>query len=64
VRCYSFDRVAGANPLTGLPSATHGEVPGRRQPMGQEREGLMARPTNPTPHPDAFAQFVVSLAES
>jgi hypothetical protein len=32
--------------------------------MRQEREGVMARPTNPTPHPAACAQLIVGLTES
>jgi hypothetical protein len=36
----------------------------RGQPVRQDSEGLPARPTNPTTHPDAFVLFVVRLPES
>jgi len=56
--------VTGADPLTGLLSAAQAVVPGRRQPVGQDRESLPARPTNPAPHPDAFVPVIVALTES
>ena len=40
------------------------EVRRRRQPIGQDREGLPARLTDSTPHPDRFVLIVVALAES
>lgn len=38
-------------------------MPGRRQPVRQDGEGLPARSTNPATHPDAFVLIVVRLAE-
>ena len=52
------------DPLTGLLSATQAVMPGRRQPIGQDREGLPARLTDPAPHPDAFVPVIVGLTES
>ena len=49
--------------LTGLLSATQGEMRRRRQPIGQDRKGLAARMTDSASHPDAFVPVVVGLAE-
>jgi hypothetical protein len=38
-------------------------MPGRCQPVRQDSEGLPARSTNPTTHPDAFVLLVVRLPE-
>ncbi len=62
-RCL-LSRVAGADPLTGLLSAAQAVVAGRRQPVGQDGEGLPARLTNRAARPDAFVLVVVRLAES
>src|SRR5713101_3788958 len=51
------------NPLTGLLSATQAEMPRRRHPIGQDREGLPARMTDSTSHPNAFVPVVVGLAQ-
>ncbi len=40
------------------------KCPARRQPVGQDREGLAARMTDSAAHPNAFVLFVVGLAES
>ena len=40
VRCCLLGGLAGGDPLTGLLSAMQAVVPGRRQPIGQDREGL------------------------
>src|SRR2546422_2968206 len=40
------------------------EMPGRRQPVGQNREGLLARPTHSAPRPEGSALIVVALAKS
>ena len=53
-------RIAGGDPLTGLLSAVQAVVPGRRQPIGQDREGLPARLTDSAPHPDAFVLVIVA----
>jgi hypothetical protein len=57
-------RFAGADPLTGLLSAAQAVMAGRRQPVGQDGEGLPARLTNPASCPDAFVLVVVGLPES
>jgi hypothetical protein len=36
----------------------------RRQPVGQNREGLLARPTDSAPHPEGSALIIVALTES
>ena len=54
----------GGDALTGLLSATQAVVRRRRQPIGQDREGLPARLTDSAPHPDAFVPVIVGLAES
>ena len=64
VRCCLLGRVAGADPLTGLLSTPQAEMPGRRQPIRQDREGLPARLTDSAPHPDAFVPVIVGLTES
>ena len=64
MRCCLFGRVTGADPLTGLLSTMQAVGRGRREPIGQDREGLAARVTDPTPHPDACMPVVVALTES
>jgi hypothetical protein len=59
-----FGRLTGADPLTGLLSTMQAVVPGRRQPIRQDREGLAARVTDSPPHPDACVSVVVALTES
>src|ERR1022692_3641469 len=49
--------------LAGLLPATQGERRRGRQPIGQDREGLMARPTHPASRPNAFVAVIVGLAE-
>jgi hypothetical protein len=39
-------------------------VPGRRQLIRQDREGLAARLTDSAPHPDAGAPVIVALTKS
>jgi hypothetical protein len=36
----------------------------RRQPVGQDREGCLARPTDSAPHPEGSVPIIVALAES
>src|SRR5260370_40881119 len=64
VRCWLFGRIADADPLTGLVPATQAIVPRRRQPIRQDREGLLARPTDSAPHPNACVPIIVALAKS
>src|ERR1019366_8493661 len=54
---------AGSNALIGLLPAPQGERRRRHQPIGQDREGLVARMTDSTPHPNAFVTVIVGLAE-
>ena len=63
MRCGLFGGLAGGDPLTGLLSAMEGVVPGRRQPIGQDREGLPARLTDSAPHPNAFLPVIVGWTE-
>ena len=39
-------------------------MPRRRQVVGQNREGLLARSADSTPHPDGSPPIIVALAES
>jgi hypothetical protein len=64
VRHGLLSRVAGTDSVTGLLSTAQGIVSRGYQPVGQNGEGLPARPTNPTPHPDMFAPVVVCLTKS
>ena len=47
--------------LTGLLSATQAEMRRRRQPIGQDGEGLAARTTDSTSYPDPVVALVVCL---
>jgi hypothetical protein len=58
-----FGGLAGDDPLTGLLSAMEGVVPGRRQPIRQDREGLRARLTDSATHPNAFSPVIMSLTK-
>jgi hypothetical protein len=49
--------------LTGLSSATHAEMSGRRQPIWQDGESPATRTTDPAAHPDTIVLVIVSLAE-
>jgi hypothetical protein len=59
-----FSSVTAGDALAGLLPASYGEMPGGGQPVGQDGEGRPARPTDPTPNPDAIMLVVVGLAES
>ena len=63
VRCGLLDRFPGGDPLTGTAFDSAGVVCRRCEPLGQDREGLLAWPTDSAPHPDRFALIVVALAE-
>jgi hypothetical protein len=56
--------ITGGDALAGLLSTLQAVVPGRREPIRQYREGLAARLTDSTPHPDACMPVVVALTES
>ena len=64
VRCCVFATVAGGDPRAGLLSTVQAVVPARREPIRQDREGLLARPTDSTSNPEAFAPVIVALTES
>ena len=64
MRCRLFGRITGADPLAGLPSTLQAVVPGRRQPIGQDREGLTARLTDSAPHPEACVLIIMALTKS
>jgi hypothetical protein len=49
--------------LTSLFSATQAERSLRRQPIGQDREGLVARMADSAPHPNVFVPVIVGLAK-
>ena len=55
--------IAGGDPLAGLLSAMQVERPRRRQPIGQDREGLPAGPTDSAAHPDGFAPVIMAWTE-
>jgi hypothetical protein len=59
-----FSGITGRDALAGLLPARHGEMPRRRQPVGQNGEGPPARKANPTPYPNAFVLVIVRLAQS
>ena len=63
VRRCLLNGSTGGDALAGLLPATQGERRRRRQPIGQDREGLIARSTNPASHPNAFVAVIVGLAE-
>jgi hypothetical protein len=53
--------IACGNVLTGLLAATQAELRRRRQPIGQDCEGLAARMTDSASYPDPVVAPVVSL---
>jgi hypothetical protein len=63
VRRCLLNGSTGGDVRAGLLPATQGERRRRRQPIGQDREGLMARSTNPASHPNAFVAVIVCLAK-
>jgi hypothetical protein len=63
-RCGMLDGFSRGDPLTRFLSTAQSVVSRRYEPLGQDREGLSARPTYSTSHPDRFAVIVMALAES
>ena len=63
MRCCLLGRVTGGDPIAGQLSTVQAVVPGRREPIRQDCEGLLARLTDSTSHPEAFALVVVALTE-
>jgi hypothetical protein len=64
LRRIFLSAIAGCDPLAGLMSTVRAVTPGRRQPIGQDREGFLTRLTDPAPRPDAFVLVIVALTES
>jgi hypothetical protein len=64
VRRRSFSSIAGGEVLARLLPAMKAVVAGWRQPIGHSGESLVARSTDPTPHPKAFVPVIVSLTQS
>jgi hypothetical protein len=63
VRRCLLNGSTGGDVLASLLPATQAEWRRRNEPIGQDREGLATRMTDPTPHPNAFALVVVGRAE-
>jgi hypothetical protein len=63
VRRGLLDGSAGSDVFAGLLSAAHAERRPRREPIGQNREGLVTRMTDSAPHPDALVPVIVALTE-
>jgi len=61
VRWRLLHGVTGTDLLTGLLSAAQSVVPGRHQPIGQNRERLATRRTDSASHPDPGAPVIVAL---
>jgi hypothetical protein len=56
--------VAGGDPITGLLPAPQAERHCRREPIGQDREGLPARLTDAAAYPNAFLPVIVGWTKS
>ncbi len=63
VRRRLLDGITCGDALTGLLPAMQAERRRRSEPIGQDREGLIARMTDSAAHPNVFVVFVVGLAE-
>ena len=61
--CCLLGTITAGNSVTGVLSAAQAVVPGGRQPVRQDREGLSARHADAASHPDALTLIVVALAE-
>jgi hypothetical protein len=64
VRCGLFQRFAGTDALARLLPTTQRVGRRRRQPVGQDREGLPARSTQTASHPDASAPVIMGGSKS
>jgi len=64
VRYGLLGRLAGGDSLAGALSAIEGVASGRRQPIRQDGEGLLARPADSPAYPDAIALGIMALAEA
>ena len=63
MRCRLLGGVTGCDALAGLLPAEQGVVPGRRQPIGQNGEGLRAGLTDSAPRPETLVPVMVALTE-
>jgi hypothetical protein len=63
VRRRLLNRNTGCDALTSLLPATQAERRRRHQPIGQDGEGLVARPTESASHPNAFVPVIVGLTK-
>jgi hypothetical protein len=63
VRRCLLNGITCGDALTGLLPAMQAERRRRSEPIGQDREGLVARMTDSASHPNVFVMFVVGLAE-
>jgi hypothetical protein len=59
VRRCLLQRIAGTDPLARLLSTTQRVGRRQSQPVGQDCEGLPARATHSTTHPDPFTPLIV-----
>ena len=64
VRRGLLNGIACGDTLTGFLPATQAERRRRRQPIGQDGEGLAARMTYSASHPNAFVALVVGRAQA
>jgi len=64
VGCGLLGSIAASQALIGLLPAIQGIRRRRRQPIGQDREGLPARLANSAPRPDGFVLVVMALTQS
>ena len=63
VRRCLLNGITGGDALTSLLPALQTERRRRSKPIRQDREGLVARMTDSTPHPNVFVPVIVGLAE-
>jgi len=54
----------GGDPLTRFLSTAQSVVRRRCEPLRQDREGFLARLTDPAPNPETFVLVVMTLAKS
>src|SRR5271163_4448929 len=62
VRRCLLHGISCGDALTSLLPAMQAERRRRSEPIGQDGEGLVARMTDSTSHPNVFVMFVVGLA--
>ena len=62
--CGLLHGIPCGDALTGLLAAMQAERRRRREPIGQNGEGLPARRTDAAPHPNVVVVFIMGLAET